>query len=66
MAAILINGPCDHLKKMSIPLQQKVPYEVLKKIGPEILEEKSFRGVAGRTTTEGGWPVTTTTDDGWP
>ena len=44
----------DHLYKFSIPLQQKVPHEV-EENWPRVSEEKSLKGVDGRTTTDGKW-----------
>ena len=51
MAAILINGPRPFVEIFNLPLTEDSTWN-LKKIGPGVTEEKSFKGVDGRRRTE--------------
>ena len=47
MAVILINGPWPFEQFFNPPFNKRLH---MKKIGPVVTEEKSFKGVNGRTT----------------
>ena len=57
MAAILINGPWPFVQIFN-PFLTEGSTGSLKKIGPGLSEEKSFKGLDGRRSTDGRQVIT--------